>query len=89
MIDQVYLMLYNLLFTSLPPLVIGIYDRVASSKLLLESPELYSRGRLASVYKPHSFWITMADALYQSIIVFFVNEAVSFIIIMIIYLFLN
>lgn len=75
MIDQVYLMLYNLLFTSLPPLVIGIYDRVASSKLLLESPELYSRGRLASVYKPHSFWITMADALYQSIIVFFVNEA--------------
>ncbi|XP_063979649.1 phospholipid-transporting ATPase VA isoform X1 [Diachasmimorpha longicaudata] len=75
MIDQMYLMLYNLLFTSLPPLAIGIYDRIASPNILLTSPELYSRGRLGLVYKPHSFWITMADALYQSIIIFFVTEA--------------
>lgn len=77
MIDQIYLMLYNLLFTSLPPLALGVYDQVAKARLLLELPGLYERGRLASVYKPHSFWITMADALYQSIVILFFIEAVS------------
>ncbi|XP_011494339.1 PREDICTED: probable phospholipid-transporting ATPase VA isoform X2 [Ceratosolen solmsi marchali] len=75
MVDQIYLLLYNLLFTSLPPLMLGIYDQIAPAKLLLESPRLYERGRLASAYQPHSFWITMADALYQSIIIFFFTEA--------------
>ena len=70
-------MLYNLFFTSLPPLVLGIYDQIAPAGLLLESPRLYERGRMASVYQPHSFWVTMADALYQSIIIFFLTEAVS------------
>lgn len=26
-------------------------------------------------YKPHSFWLTMLDALYQSLIIFFIAEA--------------
>ncbi|XP_043283493.1 phospholipid-transporting ATPase VD isoform X2 [Venturia canescens] len=75
MIDQIYLMLYNLLFTSLPPLVIGVYDRIAPESVLISTPELYRRGRLALVYKPQSFWITMADSLYQSIVIFFITEA--------------
>ncbi|XP_058790265.1 phospholipid-transporting ATPase VD isoform X2 [Phymastichus coffea] len=76
MIDQIYLMLYNLIFTSLPPLILGIYDQIAPASLLIEVPRLYERGRLASVYQPHSFWVTMADALYQSIVIYFLTEAV-------------
>ncbi|XP_015605416.1 probable phospholipid-transporting ATPase VD isoform X2 [Cephus cinctus] len=75
MIDQIYLMLYNLFFTSLPPLALGIYDQIASDQVLLANPQLYRRGRLGLVYQPHSFWITMADALYQSIVIFFITEA--------------
>ncbi|XP_008547483.1 phospholipid-transporting ATPase VD [Microplitis demolitor] len=75
MIDQVYLMLYNLLFTSLPPLAIGVYDKIAPANILLSYPELYARGRLGLIYKSHSFWLTTADALYQSIVIFFVTEA--------------
>lgn len=41
MIDQIYLMLYNLLFTSLPPLAIGVYDKTVSEDLLLLRPYLY------------------------------------------------
>lgn len=41
MIDQVYLMLYNLFFTSLPPLVIGVYDKVVAEDLLMNRPYLY------------------------------------------------
>lgn len=77
MMDQIYLMLYNLLFTSMPPLVLGIYDRVASSGVLLSMPHVYKRGRLGLVYQAHTFWITIADALYQSIVIFFINEGVS------------
>lgn len=78
MIDQIYLMLYNLLFTSLPPLVLGVFDQIAPASLLMDMPRLYERGRTGSVYQPHSFWVTMADALYQSIVIFFLTEAVSF-----------
>ncbi|XP_065336042.1 phospholipid-transporting ATPase VA isoform X1 [Cloeon dipterum] len=75
MMDQMYLMLYNLVFTSLPPIAIGVYDQDAPADLLLSKPALYKQGRLGSVYKPHSFWLTMADSLYQSIVMFFITAA--------------
>lgn len=77
MIDQIYLMLYNLLFTSLPPLALGIYDRVAKARVLLSAPELYARGRLGLVYQSHSFWFTIIDALYQSVVIFFITKEVG------------
>lgn len=76
MMDQIYLMLYNLVFTSLPPLILGVYDQVAPANLLYESPRLYERSRRGCVYQPHTFWVTMTDALYQSIVIFFLTEAV-------------
>nr|XP_012136582.1 PREDICTED: probable phospholipid-transporting ATPase VA isoform X2 [Megachile rotundata] len=78
MMDQIYLMLYNLLFTSMPPLILGVYDRIASPGVLMSMPHLYKRGRLGLVYKPYSFWLTIVDALYQSIVIFFVNVAVYY-----------
>lgn len=77
MMDQIYLMLYNLMFTSLPPLALGIYDRFATSHVLLAAPNLYKRGRLGLVYQSYSFWITIIDALYQSIVIFFITKEVS------------
>lgn len=41
MIDQIYLMMYNLFFTSLPPLAIGVYDKVVAEDLLTPRPYLY------------------------------------------------
>ncbi|KAK4887192.1 hypothetical protein RN001_003463 [Aquatica leii] len=72
MIDQMYLMLYNLLFTSLPPLAIGVYDQDSPEELLRQKPYLYRKGRLGKVYRSFSFWLTLADALYQSIAIFFI-----------------
>jgi hypothetical protein len=57
--------------------LLGVYDQDAPEELLLARPNLYRQGRLGLVYKPHSFWITMADALYQSIVIFFLTEGVS------------
>lgn len=76
MIDQMYLMLYNLLFTSLPPLAIGVYDQDSPEELLRQKPYLYRKGRLGKVYRSFSFWLTLADALYQSLAIFFICVAV-------------
>ncbi|KAK9694489.1 Phospholipid-translocating P-type ATPase C-terminal [Popillia japonica] len=72
MIDEMYLMLYNLLFTSLPPIAIGVYDKNAPEELLKTEPYLYTPGRLGKKYRKHSFWLTMFDAFYQSIAIFFI-----------------
>jgi phospholipid-translocating ATPase len=71
MIDQMYLMLYNLVFTSIPPMAIGVFDQDAPDTLLEAKPHLYKQGMLGQVYRSYSFWLNMADALYQSIIIFF------------------
>jgi hypothetical protein len=55
----------------------GVYDQDAPAELLLSKPALYKQGRLSLVYKSYSFWINMADALYQSIVIYFVSLAVS------------
>ncbi|KAG8248872.1 putative phospholipid-transporting ATPase VB [Homalodisca vitripennis] len=75
MIDQMYHMLYNLFFTSLPPIAIGVYDQDAPQNLLLARPGLYRKGRLGLVYLPSSFWLTTADAFYQSIAIFYITVA--------------
>ncbi|XP_037957548.1 probable phospholipid-transporting ATPase VA isoform X2 [Teleopsis dalmanni] len=72
MMDQMYLMLYNLIFTSLPPLAIGVYDKRVPEDLLLKYPHLYKNGRLGLAYKPHDFWLILLDSLYQSLVIFFV-----------------
>ncbi|XP_026466761.1 probable phospholipid-transporting ATPase VD isoform X2 [Ctenocephalides felis] len=74
MIDQMYLLLYNLIFTSLPPFAIAVYDKDASEDILIKRPYLYRQGRLSLSYRLHSFWITLADSLYQSIVIYFVAQ---------------
>ncbi|XP_054265699.1 phospholipid-transporting ATPase VD isoform X2 [Macrosteles quadrilineatus] len=75
MIDQMYHMLYNLFFTSLPPIAIGVYDQDAPQALLLARPALYEKGRNGKVYQPSSFWITTIDSMYQSIAIFYITIA--------------
>nr|XP_045605910.1 phospholipid-transporting ATPase VA-like [Procambarus clarkii] len=71
MIDQMYLMVFNLLFTSIPPVLVGIYDKDAPEEVLLAHPRLYAQGREGRLYKPHSYWVNILDAVYQAIILFF------------------
>jgi phospholipid-translocating ATPase len=68
-----YLMVFNLFFTALPPMAIGIDDQDASAELLLSCPRLYRQGRLQKVHQAHSFWLNMLDALYQSVVIFFIS----------------
>eukprot|EP00730_Choanoeca_flexa_P018908 TRINITY_DN9220_c0_g1_i1.p1 TRINITY_DN9220_c0_g1~~TRINITY_DN9220_c0_g1_i1.p1 ORF type:complete len:1173 (+),score=384.81 TRINITY_DN9220_c0_g1_i1:188-3706(+) len=76
-IEQMYLQTYNLLWTSLPPIVIGIFDQDVPEALLHSMPFLYEQGRKDLSYRD-KFWPVMADALYQSTILFFIPYGVYY-----------
>uniref|UniRef100_A0A8C7T3M1 Phospholipid-transporting ATPase n=1 Tax=Oncorhynchus mykiss TaxID=8022 RepID=A0A8C7T3M1_ONCMY len=66
------LIFFNLLFTSAPPLLYGILDKDVSADTLIKLPELYKSGQNSKAYLPSTFWLTMLDALYQSLVCFFI-----------------
>lgn len=72
MIDYWQLIFFNLFFTSLPPLVFGVLDKDISMETLLALPELYKSGQNSECYNLLTFWISMADAFYQSLVCFFI-----------------
>ncbi|KAI4899202.1 hypothetical protein NFI96_023595 [Prochilodus magdalenae] len=72
MIDYWFMIFFNLIFTSTPPIMFGIMDREVSAYMLLQLPELYKRGQHAGGYRRSTFWIAILDAFYQSLVCFFV-----------------
>ncbi|XP_069057774.1 phospholipid-transporting ATPase VD isoform X2 [Pleurodeles waltl] len=72
MMDFWMLILFNLLFTSAPPVVYGILDKDISAETLKQLPELYKAGQKSEAYLPSTFWITLLDAFYQSLICFLI-----------------
>lgn len=72
MINSWVLILFNLAFTSVPPLIYGILDQDTPADTLMKLPELYRDGSTTKVYIPATFWITILDAFYQSLVCFFV-----------------
>ncbi|KAF7710614.1 probable phospholipid-transporting ATPase VD isoform X1 [Silurus meridionalis] len=66
------LIFFNLLFTSVPPLVYGVLDKDVSVGTLLSFPQLYKAGQNSEAYLPSTFWLNLLDAFYQSIVCFFI-----------------
>ena len=52
MIDQWYLIFFNLLFSSLPQLVTGVLDKDVPADVLLTKPQLYKSGQNREVRLP-------------------------------------
>lgn len=72
MFQYTFIMLYNLVFTSLPVGILGAFDQDTNARVSMAFPQLYKRGILGLEYTRFRFWIYMADGLYQSAIVFFI-----------------
>ncbi|XP_049649675.1 phospholipid-transporting ATPase VD isoform X2 [Accipiter gentilis] len=72
MTDYWILILFNLLFTSVPPIVYGVLDKDAPAEILMQLPQLYMTSQKSVAYLPSPFWITLLDAFYQSLVCFFV-----------------
>ncbi|KAJ3120136.1 hypothetical protein HK098_004823 [Nowakowskiella sp. JEL0407] len=66
--DYTLIMFYNLVFTSLPPLVIGIFNQKIKGKFLLMAPQLYYQGIIQVQFTFKRFYIIIIDSIYQSAI---------------------
>ena len=76
-IDGVNLFMYNLAYTSVPIIVVGVADQDVRAEVLLKDKSLYNQGRLSQVYTKGDFWISMLDAVWQSIVIFLIASSVS------------
>lgn len=66
-----YLTFYNLAFTSVPVILLGVLDQDVSDKISLAVPELYRSGILRKDWNQTKFIWYMFDGLYQSLICYF------------------
>ncbi|KAL5345313.1 phospholipid transporting ATPase [Pseudogymnoascus australis] len=66
-----YLTLFNLAFTSLPVILMGVLDQDVSDKVSLEVPQLYRRGIERKEWTQRKFWLYMIDGFFGSVICFF------------------
>jgi phospholipid-translocating ATPase len=71
-----FILLYNVVFTSLPVIALGAFDQDLNARAALAFPQLYVRGIRGLEYTRAMFWAYMADGLYQSAVVYFVPYAV-------------
>ncbi|XP_021296402.1 LOW QUALITY PROTEIN: phospholipid-transporting ATPase 1 [Herrania umbratica] len=64
--------LYSVIYTSVPTIVVGILDKDLGRRTLLKYPQLYGAGHRQECYNKRLFWITMIDTFWQSAVVFFI-----------------
>ncbi|KAL2871567.1 uncharacterized protein BJX67DRAFT_342623 [Aspergillus lucknowensis] len=69
--DYTYIVLVNVAFTSLPVILMGIFDQDVDDKVSLAVPQLYKRGIERLEWSQTKFWLYMLDGFYQSVICFY------------------
>lgn len=69
--EYTFLMFYNLAFTSLPVIILAVFDQDVSDTVSLIVPQLYRTGVLGLEWSQFKFVWYMFDGLYQSVVSFF------------------
>ncbi|KAF1949181.1 phospholipid-translocating P-type ATPase [Byssothecium circinans] len=72
--DYSYIIWFNLAFTSLPVILMGVLDQDVDDRVSLAVPQLYTRGIERKEWTQFKFWFVrmyMLDGIYQSAIAFF------------------
>ncbi|PON66864.1 P-type ATPase, subfamily IV [Parasponia andersonii] len=64
--------LYSVIYTSVPTIVVGMLDKDLSRRTLLQYPHLYGAGHRQECYNSKLFWLTIMDTLWQSVVIFFI-----------------
>ncbi|PHH56118.1 putative phospholipid-transporting ATPase [Ceratocystis fimbriata CBS 114723] len=69
---------YNVFFTVLPPLAIGICDQFISARLLDRYPQLYGMGQRNDAFKMKIFCQWIGNAMYHSLLLYLFAELIWF-----------
>ncbi|KAB0344718.1 hypothetical protein FD754_021644, partial [Muntiacus muntjak] len=70
--DQWFITLFNIVYTSLPVLAMGIFDQDVSDQNSMDYPQLYKPGQLNLLFNKHEFFICVAHGIYTSLALFFI-----------------
>ncbi|KGL84223.1 putative phospholipid-transporting ATPase ID, partial [Tinamus guttatus] len=74
--DQYFITLYNIVYTSLPVLAMGIFDQDVPEQRSMEYPKLYEPGQLNLLFNKREFFICIAQGIYTSVLMFFIPYGV-------------
>jgi phospholipid-transporting ATPase len=66
------------LFTVLPPFVLGIVDQFISARLLDRYPQLYQLGQKGRFFRIQNFWAWIANGFYHSLLAYCLSELVFY-----------
>jgi phospholipid-transporting ATPase len=64
--------LYSVIYTAVPTIVVAILDKNLSRRTLLEYPQLYGAGQREENYNLSLFIFIMLDSVWQSLVIFFI-----------------
>ncbi|PIO40184.1 hypothetical protein AB205_0072510, partial [Aquarana catesbeiana] len=67
-----FIALYNVLYSSLPVLLVGLMDQDVSDKLSLRFPRLYIPGQKDLLFNYKKFFLSLFHGLVTSLIIFFI-----------------
>ncbi|KAE8284798.1 Phospholipid-transporting ATPase IC [Larimichthys crocea] len=67
-----FITLYNLCYSSLPVLLVGLLDQDVNDKLSLKFPKLYLPGQQGTLFNYRNFFISLFHGIFVSLIIFFI-----------------
>lgn len=67
---------YNVLWSVLPPVVIGLFDQYVSARMLVRYPKLYKIGQKGYFYNHGTFGNYVVNSFLHSFIIYMVSRAI-------------
>ncbi|XP_054468772.1 phospholipid-transporting ATPase IC [Anoplopoma fimbria] len=67
-----FITLYNLAYSNLPVLLVGLLDQDVNDKLSMKFPKLYLPGQQGTFFNYKNFFISLFHGIFVSLIIFFI-----------------
>uniref|UniRef100_A0AAZ3S5Z2 Phospholipid-transporting ATPase n=1 Tax=Oncorhynchus tshawytscha TaxID=74940 RepID=A0AAZ3S5Z2_ONCTS len=67
-----FITLYNVMYSSLPVLLVGLLDQDVNDKLSRKFPKLYLPGQQGALFNYKNFFISLFHGIFTSLVVFFI-----------------
>ncbi|KAH7848010.1 hypothetical protein Vadar_032766 [Vaccinium darrowii] len=71
--DDSYMLLFNVVLTSLPVISLGVFEQDVSAEICLQFPALYQQGPKNLFFDWYRIFGWIGNGLYSSIMIFFLN----------------
>ncbi|XP_071844250.1 phospholipid-transporting ATPase ID-like isoform X2 [Apostichopus japonicus] len=70
--DEYFITLYNICFTSMPVIALGIFDQDVSDEMSIRYPELYKPGQKSKFFNYYVFTKSLLQGVLTSLVIFFI-----------------